>query len=51
MKAIGVVLIIFGSISLLLSGIMFGDVGIAAGIGAITAILSGVGFLLTARKS
>lgn len=50
MKAIGVILIIFGLIALILSGVMFGDIGIAAAIGAITAILSGIGFLVVARN-
>ena len=45
MKAIGIILIIFGIIGIGLSAMMFGDIGIAAGIGSITAILSGIGFL------
>jgi len=45
MKAIAIVLIVFGIIGLILSTLMFGDIGIAAAIGAITAILTGIGFL------
>lgn len=45
MKIIAIILIAFGSIALLISLAMFGDIGIAAAIGAITAILCGVGFL------
>ncbi|MCL2071480.1 MAG: FxLYD domain-containing protein [Oscillospiraceae bacterium] len=50
MKAIGILLTILGAIGLALSAMMFGDIGIAAGIGSITAILSGIGFLLLNRK-
>ena len=50
MRAIGIILIIFGLIALILSGVMFGDIGIAAAIGAITAVLSGIGFLAVARR-
>jgi len=45
MKTIGILLLIVGGIGLVLSTMMFGDIGIAAAIGAITAILTGVGFL------
>lgn len=43
MKAIPIILIVIGVIGLLLSTMMFGDIGLAAGIGSVTAILSGVG--------
>jgi uncharacterized membrane protein len=46
MKVLGIILIIAGSLGLILAGMMFGDIGIAALIGAIPAILSGVGFLM-----
>jgi len=45
MKTIGILLLIVGGLGLVLSTMMFGDIGIAAGIGAISAILTGVGFL------
>ncbi len=45
MKTIGILLLIVGGIGLVLSTMMFGDIGIAAAIGAITAILTGVGFV------
>jgi len=45
MKIIGILLLIVGGVGLILSTMMFGDIGIAAAIGAITAILTGVGFL------
>jgi len=45
MKTIGILLLIVGVIGLVLSTMMFGDIGIAAAIGAISAILTGIGFL------
>lgn len=44
MKAIAIILIIVGIIGLIMSMMMFGDIGIAAGIGSLTALLSGFGF-------
>lgn len=45
MKLIGILLIILGILGLLLGIMMFGDIGIAAIIGALSALLSGIGFL------
>ncbi|SDZ65603.1 hypothetical protein SAMN05421736_1263 [Evansella caseinilytica] len=45
MKSIGIILIAVGVIGILLSFLMFGDIGIAAFIGALSALLSGIGFL------
>jgi len=45
MKIIGILLLIVGGIGLILSSMMFGDIGIAAAIGSISAILTGMGFL------
>ncbi|MGJ9384295.1 hypothetical protein [Salipaludibacillus sp. CF4.18] len=50
MKIIAIILIIFGVIGLLLSTMMFGDIGIASAIGAITAILSGTGLYLVTKE-
>ena len=50
MKVISILLIVTGGIGVILGGMMFGDIGIAAFIGAITAILSGVGFLMVGKK-
>lgn len=50
MKILGFILIIFGVISLFLSMAMFGDIAIAGAIGAITAILSGIGFLQVEKR-
>lgn len=43
MKVISIILIVIGALGLLMSTMMFGDIGIAAAIGSVTAILSGVG--------
>jgi len=45
MKIIGMLLLIVGGIGLILSSMMFGDIGVAAAIGSISAILTGIGFL------
>ncbi len=50
MKAIGIILIIWGALGILMGLMMFGDIGIACIVGAVTAILSGVGFLITDKK-
>ena len=50
MKIIGILLIILGLIGLFFSTLMFGDIGIACGIGALTALLSGIGFILGHSK-
>ncbi len=47
---IGILLLILGALGLLISSFMFGDIGIAAMIGAFSAILSGIGFLIANRK-
>jgi len=45
MKLIGILLLVIGVIGFILGCMMFGDIGIAAMIGASTAIVSGIGFL------
>jgi energy-converting hydrogenase Eha subunit C len=50
MKIIAIILIVFGTLGLLMSLMMYGDIGIAAAFGAITAILSGIGFLQVNKK-
>lgn len=49
MLVIGVLLIILGAIGLLLGMMMFGDIGIACIIGALAALLSGIGFFLSRK--
>jgi uncharacterized membrane protein len=50
MKVLTIILIVVGVIGIIMAGAMFGDIGLAAGVGAVTAILSGIGFLLVERK-
>ena len=50
MKVLSILLIIIGIIGLLLASLMFGDIGIAAAIASITAILTGVGFNIVNKK-
>jgi hypothetical protein len=50
MKIIGIILLVVGAIGIALGLSMFGDIGIAALIGASTAILSGIGFLLAGKS-
>jgi uncharacterized membrane protein len=45
MKVFGILLLVIGGIGIVLGGMMFGDIGTAAMIGAVTAIVSGIGFL------
>jgi len=45
MKLFGILLLVIGGIGIILGGMMFGDIGIAAFIGAATAVVSGIGFL------
>lgn len=49
-KVIGILLIIFGIIGIAMGSIMFGDIGIACMVGAIGALLSGIGFLQVNKK-
>ncbi|MCL2438707.1 MAG: hypothetical protein FWE48_05445 [Coriobacteriia bacterium] len=46
MLVIGIILIIVGVIGLAMGSMMFGDIALAAMIGAAAAILSGIGFIL-----
>ena len=50
MKAIGILLIILGVVGILMGMVMFGDIGIACIVGALAALLSGVGFLIAAKR-
>jgi hypothetical protein len=50
MKVIGILLIILGVIGIFLGMMMFGDIGIACIIGALSALLSGIGFLIASKK-
>ncbi|MCD8149508.1 MAG: hypothetical protein LUE92_08090 [Clostridiales bacterium] len=50
MRLIGILLIIVGIIGIAMGCVMFGDIGIACIIGALSGLLSGIGFLAAARR-
>lgn len=45
MKIIAIILIIIGLIGIFLGSMMYGDIGLAAIIGASASLVSGIGFL------
>lgn len=51
MLVIAVLLVITGVIGIIMASMMFGDIGIAAAIGSLTAILSGIGFFIANKRS
>ena len=50
MKVIGILLVILGIIGILMGMLMFGDIGIACMVGALSALLSGIGFIIANGK-
>lgn len=50
MKAVGVLLIIWGIIGIVFGLMMFGDIGVACIVGAVAALLSGIGILSAANR-
>jgi hypothetical protein len=50
MLLIGILLIILGVIGLFLGMMMVGDIGIACIVGALAALLSGIGFLIARNR-
>lgn len=50
MKVIGILLIILGVLGIFMGLMMFGDIGIACLVGAITALLSGIGFVKVSNE-
>ena len=50
MKIIGILLIVLGIIGILMGMLMFGDIGIACMVGALSALLSGIGFIIANGK-
>lgn len=49
-KAIGILLIVLGILGIIMGLMMFGDIGIACIVGAISALLSGIGFLSLSKN-
>ncbi len=50
MKVIGILLIVWGVLGILMGMMMFGDIGIACIVGAVSGLLSGVGFLIASKN-
>ena len=50
MTVIGILLLIVGVIGVMLGSMMYGDIGFACIIGALGALLSGIGFILAGRS-
>lgn len=50
MLLIGILLILLGLGGIAMGLMMFGDIGIACIVAALTALLSGIGFLITRRN-
>ncbi len=50
MKVIAILLILLGVAGIFLGSMMFGDIGLACIVGALAALLSGIGFLMVSRK-
>ena len=50
MKVIGIILIVLGALGIFMGLMMFGDIGLACLVGALTALLSGIGFLLASKR-
>ena len=50
-KTTGILLLIVGVVGILMGAMMFGDIGIACMVGAVSALLSGLGFLSIAKNN
>lgn len=50
MKLIGILLIVLGIVGVGMGAMMYGDIGLACIIGALSALLSGIGFLMMPKK-
>ena len=50
MTVIGILLILLGAFGLLAGTMAFGDIGIACGLAGATALLSGIGLIIAARR-
>lgn len=50
MIVIAILLLILGGVGLIMSTMAFGDIGVAIGVASLTAILSGIGFILANKN-
>ncbi len=50
MRIISILLILLGIVGILMGTIMFGDIGVACIIGALSALLSGIGLFMVAGQ-
>lgn len=50
LKIIGILLVLLGVAGVFMGLMMFGDIGIACLVGALSAVLSGIGFLNVSGK-
>ena len=50
MLVIAILLLILGCAGIFMASMMFGDIGIAAAICALTAILAGIGFIIAHKR-
>ncbi|RCW82522.1 hypothetical protein DER71_12018 [Halanaerobium sp. DL-01] len=50
MKIIGIILILIGIAGIFVGSLMFGDIGVAAMIGSLAALFSGIGFFRFEKK-
>lgn len=50
MRLIGILLILLGIVGVIMGAMMFGDIGIACIVGALSGLLSGFGFLSADKR-
>ena len=50
MTLIGIILILIGIAGIGMGGMMFGDIGIACIVGGLSALFSGIGFMIANKK-
>jgi len=50
MAIIGIILILIGIAGIGMGGMMFGDIGIACIVGGMSALFSGIGFMIANKK-
>lgn len=50
-KIIAIILMVLGVVGIWLGAMMFGDIGIACIVGALSALLSGIGFFVSSRQT